>query len=155
MSPHSGQPRPDMVVAVDGSASSAAALQWAAHHAGAREWRLRVVTAFTPPHLPAELTTDAVDHIRAAEDHARQRAREVIDAVLGVEAEVDHIVEAGPIEQMLRRAAEHAAMVVIGTRATTGWRAKLRGSLTNRITGSVACPVVSVTASGRTNSIAS
>ena len=149
MNTNPDHPQPVVLVAVDGSAASTAALRWAADYATANRWRLRVLTAYAPVHLPAEAVVHSLEHVRAAEELARTKARAAIEDVMGADASVDHIVEAGSIDSVLRAAAEHAAMVVIGTRANTGWRARWRGSLTNRITGSVACPVVSVTAAGR------
>jgi nucleotide-binding universal stress UspA family protein len=67
----------------------------------------------------------------------------ILVAVFG-HNDLDHVVALGPIERVLDDHSHDAAMIVVGTRATDSWLARLRGSVTNRLTGQVACPVVSV-----------
>ena len=88
------------------------------------------------------------DHLHAEESGARIRARETIADALGPDAlhdgSIEHLVAMGPVERVVVDASRDASVVVIGTRSTEGWTAKLRGSLTNRLTGQLTCPVVSV-----------
>lgn len=138
-------PRHDnaVVVGVDGSAESAAALRFAARYADRTGEPLRIVTAYPHPNVGAEVPVSTTGLYEALEDDARTRARRVIDDVLGGAA-VDHVVAAGSIDRLLREQSADASLIVVGTRQAGAWRQRLRSSLTNRITGRVDCPVISV-----------
>lgn len=133
-----------IVVAVNGSATSLAALRWAADAARSEGRRLVVVTAFLEPFIPGEIVAASMLHLTASESDARRRARAVIDHVLeGDDVEWEHVVAMASIDDLLRRVADDAEMIVVGTRPAT-WRTRLRGSVSRRLSGRVPCPVVAI-----------
>lgn len=132
-----------IIVAVDGSPASRAALAWAHDHAIAHGLPLEVVTAYLEPFVAHEVTGVAADHLTVAEQNARERARIVIHDVLG-RAAVPHRVLLGAIEDVLGEESHRAAMIVVGTRRRGGWLGRFRPSTTNRVTGLATCPVVSI-----------
>ena len=123
-----------IVVAVDGSSESIAGLRWAATQARAELRPVVVVTAYQAA---------AVGGHRSARRDARRRAQAAIAEVVGLHR-VEHHVELGDVLDVLRQWGDRAAMIVVGTRHSDGWRSRFRASVTNRLTGSVACPVVAV-----------
>ena len=133
-----------VVVAVDGSAESAAALRWAAAEATRAGLALRIVTAYQQPHVTSDTAGAYWDHTFAVEDAARSHAADTIARVLDIEACFDPVVACGSVESLLRAHSTDAALIVIGTRRKDTWYHEVRGSVTNRITGSVSCPVVSI-----------
>jgi nucleotide-binding universal stress UspA family protein len=133
-----------VVVAVDGSPESQHALGWAAGVARSDGRGLCVVTAFRSPPVVTDDLGTYWDHHQLTESAARVAAEAAIEAVFGPGAAVEHRVVHGSIEDVLRACAHEASLLVIGTRRTKAWHHRLRGSVTNRVTGSVSCPVVSV-----------
>ncbi len=137
-------PKP-IVVAVDGSDESAAALAWAAGRAAGTGERLRVVTSYEPP-LPS---TDVADEywraLLEAKRTARRRAEASITDVVG-HADVDHVLHLGPVERVLVEISREASLLVVGNRPSMSWWSRLRGSIADRIKDAAACPVVSVPA---------
>lgn len=134
-----------IIVAVDGSPESAAALRWAVEHARLVGATVRAVTAYELPPTALDPLGGYWQLHRMAEEAARSRAHTVIEKVVGP-AGIDHLVTHGTIDDVLCCAAGQASMVVLGTRSTDGWRDRIRSSLTNRITGRITCPVVSIPA---------
>jgi nucleotide-binding universal stress UspA family protein len=132
-----------IVVAVHGSPTSAAALRWAADQAAVDGRPLRVVTAYLEPFFPSEITGGMVEHLTAAEADARRAARSVIDEVLGDGGcDWEHVVALSTVDDLLRRHAADAHLLVVGARASS-WRARRR-SVVARLTGRVTCPVVAI-----------
>ena len=134
-----------VLVAVDGSPASLAALDWAADYAQSKNLSLTVVTAAPP--LTASMSGSPTSYLRSieeAEHTTRARVQKVIEHRLqGTDVPYTHVVSVtGP---MLRRHSTNASVAVVGTRPSTGLGRWLRRSNTNRITGSLSCPVVSVT----------
>lgn len=130
------------VVAVDGSPESAEALRWASRRCEKPGDHLCVVTAFRHPDV-----ADAAGLYQAAYAAARASARDhvlaTVEDVLG-HRRVEHVVVAGSIDRALQMQAHNATALVIGTRNTSAWWKRLRPSLTNRLTGRVPCPVISI-----------
>lgn len=137
-----------IVVAVDGRPESAQALRWAARQAEHTGAGLRVVSAFDQPAVGSDAAGAYWRAFLSAEESTEARVGDVIDTVLGDGArrrpDVDHVVAPGVIDHVLADHSHDASMVVVGTRSTRRWSARLRPSLTNRITGKLDCPVVSV-----------
>ena len=129
-----------ILVAVDGSPESRAALKWAVDHARATGAALKIVTAYPQPVTEAEFPPLYVDLTGVA---ARERALEVIESVLG-HRDVNHVLAQGAIDTVLIEHAEGASAIVIGTRARRSFWHRFRPSLTNRITGRIDSTVISV-----------
>lgn len=120
-----------IVVGVDGSAGSRAAVRWAATEAKLRGAELRVVTAY---HRAAEGTqTSALLHDAVAQ------ARAVAPGV-----RVSGIAPAGYAVPVLLHAAEVAELLVVGSRADSGLPGAPHGSVGNQVATHARCCVVVV-----------
>lgn len=136
--------RPVVVVGVDGSESSKAALRWAARHATAAGCRLRVVTVWEfpvafgfPPVCPdcANLPTDADATVHAAVAEALGPAAGLVDAI--------EVVEGRPAAVLVARSRDADLLVVAshGHGALTGM---LLGSVSQYCVQHAHCPVLVV-----------
>jgi nucleotide-binding universal stress UspA family protein len=148
-----------IVVGVDGSAGSDAALRWALAEAGLRGARLRVVHAYQaqPPPLmevgfgapagiaaPATLAEEGTQIRQAAEEHARAlidgALRRAGDASDGIELE--RVTGEGPPTQTLLESARGAELLVVGSRGRGGFFGLLLGSVSQQCALHPPCPVV-------------
>jgi nucleotide-binding universal stress UspA family protein len=143
-----------IVVGVDGSAPSLAALRWAAAEAKLRDARLVAVHAwvFIPP---APLAEPGLAPIPAGDLAAQLEAQRD-----GAEAELDAALEeafpeAPPVEverklvednagEALEKESSIADLVVVGSRGRSGIAAALLGSVSKHVADHAACPVVIV-----------
>ncbi|MFI8091720.1 universal stress protein [Streptomyces sp. NPDC086080] len=105
-----------VIVGVDGSPSSLAAVDVAADEARLRGARLRLVHAFSRP-------ADLDPMINGALAQAEQRARERTPGL-----EIDRTVASGETLTVLRSEARHAVLTVVGERGRTGFGGLLVGS---------------------------
>ncbi len=130
-----------VVVGTDGSPSAEAAVKWAADDARRRGCALRIVhvregwTRDTPPGFDDSLAEESRGVLDAAADLARKRAPGIT---------VDTLQETGKAAEVLRREAEDAEQIVIGSRGRGGFTGLLLGSVSLSLTGHVAAPVVVV-----------
>ena len=141
-----GQPPRTVVVAVDGGPASIAALTWARDTLIDPGDRIRIVTAYSSPLVASEVPIRAED-LHDARGRAQQAAADAVRTVFGTDrpgAVTEHVVAMGPIEAVLDKHVADAALVVVGTRRRRRWRERFRGSTTNRVTGRLNCPVVSI-----------
>jgi nucleotide-binding universal stress UspA family protein len=134
-----------IVVGVDGSDCSAAALRWALAEARLLKARVRVVHAWSYPHVS---TYHEAAH--AAAIPLAQLAEETIDRVLAdVAADADGIsveravVEGRPVEALLDEAAA-ASLLVVGSRGLGGFGSLLLGSVGQQCAHHAPCPLVIV-----------
>ena len=132
-----------IVVGVDGSVESISALKWAVEHAAIVGTRVRAVTAFTSPPARTGSAMGYVEEFEVAEAIAATHAGQAISRA-GISGPIERVVAAGSAEDVIIRHAEDASMIVLGTRDSSRWHARLRSSLTNRLSGRAPCPVVSV-----------
>lgn len=121
-----------IVVGVDGSAHSLAALEWAITEARLRRGRIRLVTAWYYPPLAQTVGDGVIDDTfkHAAEQVQAQAVAAVADAGVPVTGQV---VENSPAVALLHAAAD-ANLVIVGSRG--------HGGLTGRLLGSVAAHVI-------------
>ncbi|MGW2705408.1 universal stress protein [Streptomyces sp. NPDC001340] len=135
---------PRVVVGVDGSTSSYAALRWAVRYAGlvggtvdaVAVWELAGLYGWSAP---------AVD-LDVDEDDARQRMRQELTDVLGADAAGvvrTHVVHGNPADVLLR-AAEGAEVLLVGSRGRGGFARALLGSVGQHVSQHANCPVVIV-----------
>lgn len=130
-----------VVVGVDGSDGSAAALRWAADEARRRGDRLRAVLAWSFLDQPLG-DFDA--------SYGETAARERLDAALaaagdhtaGVEVEARVVCDL-PARAVLG-AADDADLLVVGSRGLGGFRGLLLGSVSQQVAHHAPCPVVIV-----------
>jgi nucleotide-binding universal stress UspA family protein len=136
-----------IVVGVDGSAQSVAALRWAADEARLRGDTLQVITVWEFPQaafmaspgwvLPTELGEELERRARGVQEEAIRKA-------LGPEGEdtvTTKVVEGVPA-QVLIEASDGADMLVLGSRGFGGFRGLLLGSIGHHCTQHANCPVV-------------
>ena len=131
-----------VVVGVDGSARSVAALEWAAAEARTRDADLDVVHAWRPPLiLSPPLLWPNVDSSALEE-----AGRAVIDTALA-NASLEqtkvhaHLSPAPPARALVERAAG-AALIVVGTRGLGRMTGTLLGSVSRQLVHHAPCPVV-------------
>lgn len=135
---------PRVVVGLDGSPSSQAALRWAVRHAALIGGVVDAVTAWELPSL-AGWSAPAVDADLDA-DVAHQRLTEELREVLGEERPVEvrgQMVRANPVEALLD-AADGAELLVVGSRGRGTFARALLGSVSQQCALHASCPVVIV-----------
>lgn len=135
---------PRVVVGVDGSPSSYAALRWAVRYAGLVGGVVEAVAVWELPGLYG-WSAPAVD-MDVDEEETRTRMRQEVTDVLGEEAagSVRTRVVHGNAADVLLRAAEGAEAVVVGCRGRGGFKRALLGSVSQHVSQHATCPVVIV-----------
>jgi nucleotide-binding universal stress UspA family protein len=135
-----------IVVGVDGSKHAEAALEFAAEEASLREARLLVVYAWEIPMAfgpnavyPAELLQGLPDEAESIVQGAVARVRD-LQAQVACEGRA---IEGHPAAVLLEEA-EHADMLVVGSRGRGGFTSLLLGSVTQQVIHHALCPVVVV-----------
>ena len=145
-----------IVVGVDGSPESQAALRWAAEEAALRDARLVAVWAWTfvPPAPIAEpgmIPVPAMDYSSASEAE-RAAVEEEFETALRTafpttpEVDVERKLVQGDAAHVLEAEARHANLVVVGSRGRSGIAAALLGSVSKHVVDHAPCPVVVVKA---------
>jgi nucleotide-binding universal stress UspA family protein len=135
-----------IVVGVDGSASSIAALNWALDEAELRGVDVHAVMAwqspvvYNPPNIMAVGMTVSGDDLAAAAASEVSRlateARQDRKATITAEA-----VEGHPAEALLS-SAHGASLLVVGSRGHGGFVGALLGSVSHHVVAHAKCPVV-------------
>lgn len=142
---HSETTHHRVVVGVDGSPSSMAALHTAFGQAAAREAELVVVHSWEAKG-PEDPTLQSNSSWPAYESHLEQAVtREIASSSAEHPAvKVRHeVVRNSPIAALIR-AADTADLVVVGARGIGGFPGLHLGSVSNRLLGRTACPLVIV-----------
>ena len=131
-----------VVVGVDGSEDAVRALSWAAEEARLRDATLVVVHAWSLPAIAVPYIADPAP--------IRDAAGELVEAALsgaGVDAATEDVqvcvVTGSPAAAVLEMA-EHADLVVVGSRGRGGFRGLLLGSVSHQVATHASCPVVVV-----------
>ena len=140
-----------IVVGVEGSPGSRAALRWAIEEARIRSGVVEVVTAYLPTYVPAAPDfgyvpldpVDLVDEVRKMQDEVIAEVGKDIDTA-GVR--IEQKLLKGRSADTLIAAAEGADMLVVGNRGRGGFRGLLLGSVSQQIAHHATCPVVIVRA---------
>ncbi|MFJ9908862.1 universal stress protein [Streptomyces sp. NPDC101152] len=135
---------PPVIAAVDGSAESLAAAEWAAREAVRRERPLRLVHVWNwhPRQDEGEPATAAQRHLaRRALRQAEDRVRHACPGARVEEEQVE-----GPATAALLKAAEQTGLLVLGSRGLSGLTGLLVGSVALGVVARAACPVVLVRA---------
>ena len=137
-----------IVVGVDGSEDSVAALRWAADEARAHGADLEVVHAWAIPFAGSDPMM-VVPAVRFDLDELEASARRVIDRTIdevdltGIGSVERHAVRSG-VTQAILDAAKGADMVVVGSRGLGGFGGLILGSVGHQLTHHATCPVVIV-----------
>jgi nucleotide-binding universal stress UspA family protein len=143
-----------IVVGVDGSPESQAALRWAAAEAALRDARLVAVWAWTwvPPAPIAEpgmIPVPAMDY-SGATDAEREVFEEELEAAFrsafptAPDVEIERKLVEGDAAHVLESEARDADLVVVGSRGRSGIAAALLGSVSKHVVDHAPCPVVVV-----------
>lgn len=145
-----------IVVGVDGSPESQAALRWAAEEAALRDARLVAVWAWTfvPPAPIAEpgmIPVPAMDYPGAGEAERAAVEEELETAFRSAfpttpEVEIERKLVEGDPAHVLESEARGADLVVVGSRGRSGIAAALLGSVSKHVVDHAPCPVVVVKA---------
>jgi nucleotide-binding universal stress UspA family protein len=140
-----------IVVGVEGSPGSRAALRWSIEEARLRAGIVEVVTAYLPTYVPAAPDfgyvpldpVDLVDEVKKMQDDIIEAIGKEVD-LAGVRMEQKLLK--GRSADTLIAAAEGADMLVVGNRGRGGFRGLLLGSVSQQIAHHATCPVVIVRA---------
>ncbi len=135
-----------IVVGVDGSEASLAAVDWAVAEAKQAGMRLHVVCAYALP----SFTAASLDGGYAAMDDTaiQQGAQAVIDEAVARVGEADVVVtsalETGDPAGVLVDLSREAALIAVGTRGGGGFTDRLLGTVSSALPAHAHCPVVVV-----------
>ncbi|GAA1006206.1 MULTISPECIES: universal stress protein [Streptomyces] len=138
------EPRRRVVVGVDGSPSSYAALRWAVDYARLVGGKVEAIHSWDTP-SSAGWTGPAIDPDFDLQQ-ARERFAEELRDVFGDERPAfleTYLVEGDPSEVLIR-ASEGAEILVVGSRGRGGFARAMLGSVSQRCAQHAACPVVVV-----------
>jgi nucleotide-binding universal stress UspA family protein len=148
-----------VVVGIDGSPGSAAALRWAAAEANLREIGLRVVHAWTfsyPPGAGYGVLSPSVDYVSGGRMSDMRRAAEGLleRAIAQLPPDTDSVaidrqVVEGSAAEVLVGAATENDLLVVGSRGRGGFASLLLGSVSQQCAHHAPCPIVIVHAAKR------
>jgi nucleotide-binding universal stress UspA family protein len=133
-----------IVVGVDGSDCSKAALQWAAEQARITSHKLRAVTTWEWPSLYGDAVSWPAD--MNLEENAKDVLRESVEKVLGADGAdgVEMVVLEGHPSVVLREESTRAELLVVGSRGHGEFVGMLIGSVSEFLATHAGCPVVIV-----------
>lgn len=132
-----------IVVGIDGSAASAAAVRWCAEVAAAVSARVVAVTAFGPL-LETITEADLSDDHRPIEHHVEQWIEPLRHA--GVEVETRLVRDVHPVTALTDAARDHAQLVVVGSHGLGGFSGMRLGGVAVQLVHHTELPVVVVPA---------
>lgn len=131
-----------IIVGVDGSEPSRAALRWALRQAELTGATVRAVVAWEYPAFYSwEGGPMPPDDFQAA---AERNMNDAVDVVTRRDAGVERVVVHGHSAQALLEAADGAELLVVGSRGHGGFYRTLLGSVSQRCAVHAKCPVVIV-----------
>lgn len=130
-----------IVVGVDGSAGSAAALAWAVEEAKLRDATVEAVRAWSWPIPYAGPGMAGLDP-KMLEEGEQALLDEAVDAVDTSGAPVTKVLVEGPAAQRLLEQARGAELIVVGSRGRGGFAGLLLGSVSQQVVHHAEGPVV-------------
>jgi nucleotide-binding universal stress UspA family protein len=141
-----------VVVAVDGSRGSRAALRFALEDGHRRDVPVEVVVAYRPPNFRADFdAVSEIDELRIGrelgsqvEENARSVLGEVSRELSGPLPEVHVRAVSGAPSAVLIRESEGADLLVLGSRGHGGFHSMLLGSTSMQCAMHATCPVTVV-----------
>lgn len=143
-----------LVVGIDGSAESEAAMEWALEEAARRGLAVELIYALAIP-----VVSDAYGMVmtRPDIDELSQYSQRLLDAALtsarasAPELEISTRLGSGPPAAVLIEASKRAEALVVGTRGLGSIGGRLLGSVSVRLAGASVCPVFIVPPEWREN----
>jgi nucleotide-binding universal stress UspA family protein len=141
-----------IVVGVDGSEASAAALRFGVEEARLRSaivvavyaWTFLPPTALGEPGVIPVAASTLMSDLDVERTAAEKELDEAIEETLGADADVERVVSEGSPGDVLVEAATGADLVVVGSRGRGGLRSALLGSVSSHVVQHAPCPVVIV-----------
>jgi nucleotide-binding universal stress UspA family protein len=137
-----------IVVGIDGSDGSRAALRWAVEEAVVRGAIVEAVSAFHVPYAGAAsvmpLMLDPKEFEEAARAVLDKVLAEVSEEAAALPAPITPLVVEGPASTVLVEAGRRASMLVVGARGHGGLAGMLLGSVSRQVTEHATVPVVVV-----------
>jgi nucleotide-binding universal stress UspA family protein len=136
----------EIVVGIDGSEHSKAALRWAVEEARLRHARVRAVHAWWIYPMLGPDDQHAADRTERGGEEAAERVRAFVAETLGdTDVEVISVaVQGAQASAALVEAAKDADLLVVGSRGAGGFSGLLLGSVSQQCTHHARCPVVIV-----------
>ena len=135
-----------VVVGVDGSPESVAALSWAGRYGaatGAVVWALHIWHYPTSAGLPPGITPESVtDEVKANQQKELDEA--IAKANLDPAAQVESKIAYGHPAQVLINESKNVNLIVVGHRGRGGFTGMLTGSVSMQVVNHAECPVVVV-----------
>jgi nucleotide-binding universal stress UspA family protein len=135
-----------IVVGVDGSEGSVAALRFALEEAKIRGTELKAVSAWhVPPAVyGAGMAPAAIDVDEYRKLAEKALAATVAEAAPGALDSVTLILREGGPSDVLLEESKNADLLVVGTRGLGGFKGLLLGSVSQQVAHHASCPVVVV-----------
>jgi nucleotide-binding universal stress UspA family protein len=139
----SAQERGRLVVGVDGSAPSLAALRWAAGVAAGTGWEIEAVCAWEAPITYGwDVGIESIDW----ESDTRKALTAAVDEVFGANRPAGlrtYVLHGDPAHRLIEHAAG-AQLLVVGNRGKGGFIGLLLGSVSTKCAAHSPCPVLIV-----------
>jgi nucleotide-binding universal stress UspA family protein len=130
-----------IVVGVDGSEQSLAALHWAVDEARMRRGKVHLITAWHYPPVPSTVEdSGSNDSIHAAE---RVQA-DALKTVAAEDVDITGMLVRGSPATALLDAAKDADLLIVGSRGHGGFSGLLLGSTSSQVAHHAPCPVLVV-----------
>lgn len=132
-----------IVVGMDGSDQSMAALRWAITEARLRHGQVRLITSWNYPPMATTIAEGIIDDSfkQAAEQDQADALKTVADDGVDVTGQVvQHYSPAGA----LLDAAKDADLLIVGSRGHGGFASLLLGSVSTQVAHHASCPVLIV-----------
>jgi nucleotide-binding universal stress UspA family protein len=136
-----------VLVGVDGSSESGAALKYAVVEAERRGARLRVVSTYFPEYSVHGRTQPVTASETAIEVDLEKETRRLVDDALAGDARqppADIVVAAGPAAGVLIDMSAEVDVLVLGHRGRGGFASMLLGSVSMQCVLHARCPVIVV-----------
>lgn len=140
-----------VLVGVDGSPESGAALKFAVAEANRRGARLRVVSTYFPEYSVHGHTQPLTASEPAIEDDVEAQIRRMVDEALAGDTSppsVEIVVAAGPAAGVLIDKSGEVDVLVLGHRGRGGFASMLLGSVSLQCVLHARCPVIVVRPTG-------
>jgi nucleotide-binding universal stress UspA family protein len=143
-----------VLVGVDGSPESGAALNYAVAEANRRGARLRVVSTYFPEYAVHGHTEPLTASEPAIEINVEAQIRRMVEEALAGDAPppVEIVVAAGPAAGVLIDKSREVDVLVLGHRGRGGFASMLLGSVSMQCVLHAHCPVIVVRPTGVTES---
>jgi nucleotide-binding universal stress UspA family protein len=141
----------EIVVGVDGSEESRAALDWAVEEGRLRQAPVLAIHAWEVPMVPAPTglvppSVEVVGDLTELREDAASLVERMVREIAGEAADVDIrplTVEDKPVSALLDAAERNdAQMIVVGSRGHGGFVSLLIGSTSDQVARHATCPVV-------------